>query len=101
MVKVKINMFEFDFWSTKLTLKNDNIQFLTVFNQKVLQGIKKSSWEAHSNAKINQKSTAPLRNSTTVTMIMYGHAKLHFACAHCKSKIVKAVTQATNASRSN
>ena len=31
-----------DFWPSKLTLKTENVQFLTILNQKLIQGIKKS-----------------------------------------------------------
>ena len=41
-----------EFWPPNLSLKTENVQFLTVLNQKTLQDIKKSFQEAHSNAKI-------------------------------------------------
>ena len=50
-------------------MKTEDYQFFTDLNQKALQDIKKSFKEAHSNAKIYQISTAPLRNSTTVTIL--------------------------------
>ena len=59
-----------DFWPPKLTLKTENVQFLTVFNQKLLQDIKKSSEEVHLDAQIYWISTAPRRNFTAVTILI-------------------------------
>ena len=61
-----------EFWHWKLTLNIEKCRFSRVFNQTVLQGIKKSSGHVYWDVKSYWISYASLWKSTTVTL-MYAH----------------------------
>ena len=60
-----------EFWHWKLTLNIEKCRFSRVFNQTVLQGIKKSSGHVYWDVKSYWISYASLWNSTTVITLRY------------------------------
>ena len=67
-----------EFWHWKWTLNIEKCRFSRVFNQTVLQGIKKSSGHVYWDVKSYWISYASLWNSRTVITLTHNHHPLCF-----------------------